>query len=174
MATRSTVLLAALGGSFVLAAAAVAADASARSQPVHVEFQHPERFTDAADRNPADERVRAFHLDRLARYLTERATPLLRAGQRLDIVITEVDRAGPYEPWRRRLDDVRIVRNVYPVRIDLRFRLADGNGMVLKEGERELRDSFFLDRWRPPQDPLRYEKALLDAWLERELGERPA
>ncbi|MGH8667219.1 MAG: DUF3016 domain-containing protein, partial [Burkholderiales bacterium] len=128
----------------------------------------------AAERNPGDDRVRAFHLDRLARYLTERAAPLLRAGQRLSIVITDVDRAGAYEPWRRKLGDVRIVRNVYPVRIDLSFRLEDGNGVVLEQGERKLRDSYFLDRWHNPNDPLRYEKALLDDWLERELGNRPA
>lgn len=145
-----------------------------RSPPVRVEFRDPERFTDAAERNPANDRVRAFYLDRLARYLVERATPLLRAGERLNIVITEVDRAGAYEPWRRGVEDVRIVRNVYPARIELRFRLEDAAGAVLKQGERTLCDSFFLDRSYGPGDSLRYEKALLERWLERELTNAPA
>jgi hypothetical protein len=178
MANRMVSLVAAFAaGSFVLQGAAVAASAQAersKDAAVQVEFQRPEQFTDAAERNPADDQARAFYLERLARYLSERAAPLLRPGQRLNIVITDVDRAGAYEPWRRKLGDVRIVRNVYPVRIDLAFRLEDGNGVVLEQGERKLRDSYFLDRWHTPNDPLRYEKALLDDWLERELGKRPA
>jgi hypothetical protein len=177
MANRAKLFVATLAAvSLVLhgVAPAVGAEGEPSSAPVRVEFQHPEQFTDAAERNSDDDRVRAFHLDRLARYLAERAAPLLRAGQRLSIVITDVDRAGAYEPWRRKLGDVRIVRNVYPVRIDLSFRLEDGNGVLLEQGERKLRDSYFLDRWHSPNDPLRYEKALLDDWLERELGNRPA
>jgi hypothetical protein len=151
-----------------------AAQAASVQAPIQVEFLHPEQFNDAADRNPADAKRRDFYLGQLARYLSERAAPMLRAGQHLNVVISEVNRAGAFEPWRRALDDVRIVRNVYPVRISLRFRLEGENGALLQEGERELRDSFFLDRWHRPNDPLRYEKALLDDWLERELGNRPA
>jgi Protein of unknown function (DUF3016) len=151
-----------------------AAQAASVQAPIQVEFLHPEQFNDAADRNPADAKRRDFYLGQLARYLSERAAPMLRAGQHLNVVISEVNRAGAFEPWRRALDDVRIVRNVYPVRISLRFRLEGENGALLQEGERELRDSYFLDRWQRPNDPLRSEKALLDDWLEREFGNRPA
>lgn len=175
MATRSTPLAAALAGSLLaLITAASVAGGAENHGAVRVEFEHPERFADAADRNPRDDRARDAHLDRIARYLVERAAPLLRPGEDLSIVITEFDRAGEFEPWRRTVDDARIVRNVYPARIDLRFHLEDPTGAVLKEGERELRDSFFLDGRRRPHDPLRYEKALLDDWLERELANRPA
>ena len=177
MANRIVSLAAAFAfGGLVLQGAAFAASAQTErsKDAVQVEFQRPEQFTDAAERNPADDQARTFFLEQLARYLAARAAPLLRPGQRLSIVITDVDRAGAYEPWRRKLGDVRIVRNVYPVRIDLAFRLEDGNGVVLEQGERKLRDSYFLDRWHTPNDPLRYEKALLDDWLERELGKRPA
>jgi hypothetical protein len=82
--------------------------------------------------------------------------------------------AGEYEPWRPRAYGVRIVRDVYPPRIDLRFRLAAADGSLLKEGECKLRDPAFMATallyFR--DDPLRYEKALLDDWLERELSAR--
>jgi hypothetical protein len=42
------------------------------------------------------------------------------------------------------------------------------------ERERALRNSFFLNRWHSPNDAPRYEKALFDDWLEREIGNRPA
>jgi hypothetical protein len=35
-----------------------------------------------------------------------------------------------------------------------------------------VRDSYFLYRWRSANDRLRYEKALLDDWLGRQLGVR--
>ena len=89
-----------------------------------------------------------------------------------------VDMAGSFEPWRARLGDTRIVRDIYPPRIDLRFTLTDGSGFVIRSGERKLRDLTFLTTtlfYR--NDSLRYEKALLDKWLEREfpdLGGTPS
>lgn len=51
----------------------------------------------------------------------------------------------------------------------LRLRLARADGSTIKEGTRTLRDTAFLlhgslDR----QDALRYEKAMIDRWLEAE------
>jgi hypothetical protein len=65
------------------------------------------------------------------------------------------------------------VKDIYPPRIDLSFSLAAGDGKVIKEGERRLRDPAFLAGANQyPDDPLRYEKALIDRWLERELEGR--
>ena len=81
--------------------------------------------------------------------------------------------AGEFEPWRPPLRDARIVKDIYPPRIDLSFRLAADDGKVIKEGARELRDPAFLaGASRYPDDPLRYEKALVDRWLEQELAGR--
>jgi len=61
-------------------------------------------------------------------------------------------------------------RDAYPPRIDLTFRLTAADGSLLKEGERKLREPVFaLTGSAYRDDPLRYEKALLDTWLEREL-----
>jgi hypothetical protein len=71
---------------------------------------------------------------------------------------------------RRHLGDVRIVRDVCPPRIDLRFRLTGADGVMVKDGERKLRDmAFLMSTVSYRDDPLRYEKALIDTWLEREL-----
>lgn len=136
---------------------------------VQIEYVHPEKFADAG-RYWGGDRARETNLAELARHIERRATALLSEGQRLAVSISDVDFAGGYEPWRRGLGDVRVVRDVYPPRIDLRFRLASADGSVLKEGERRLRNlAFGVSGAMYRDDPLRYEKALLEDWLEREL-----
>jgi len=79
--------------------------------------------------------------------------------------------AGDFEPWRGpRWDDVRVVKEIYPPRIQLTFRLTDAAGNVLKEGKRDLKDLAFLMKINMSfrDDPVRHENALLDDWLRDE------
>lgn len=146
-------------------------EANARVQVV---FVQPDRFRDVGDRYSGGGSARDSYLKDLDRYLQSRAARLMPEGQRLVVSITDIDMAGGFEPWRGRLGDTRIVRDVYPSRIDLTFALTRGDGSVLKQGERKLRDPALPGRpGLSPNDPLRYEKALLDDWLERELS-RPS
>lgn len=123
-----------------------------------------------APREP--EKVRRAWLDALALHLAERAAPRLREGQRLEVQITDVQRAGGFEPGRGpEASAVRTVRDIYPPRIDLRFKLFGADGRVLREGTRALRDSGFLMHPGPhSSDPLQHEKALLDDWIAKEFA----
>ena len=68
------------------------------------------------------------------------------------------------------MDDVRIVKDIYPPRIDLQFRVRDAKGNVIKEGERKLRDlSFMMNLRLNNHDPLRYEKTLIDDWMRKDV-----
>jgi hypothetical protein len=95
---------------------------------------------------------------------------LLAPGQQLKITVTDVDLAGEFEPWRGgSMADVRIVKDIYPPDIKLAFQLTGADGTVLAQGDRHLRDMGFMmtlsiDR----NDPLRFEKELLDNWLRSE------
>jgi hypothetical protein len=62
------------------------------------------------------------------------------------------------------------VKDIYPPRISLVFRLTDAEGNVVKEGRRELRDLSFMMKITMAfrDDPVRHEKALLDDWLRDE------
>jgi hypothetical protein len=142
--------------------------------PVQVQYLHAEDFADVGNHRFSDERLRAAYLEQLQVHLVRQAAALLGAGERLSVSITELDMAGEFESWRPPPSgDTRVVKDVYPPRIDLSFRLAAGDGKVVKEGERLLRDPAFLQRAnRHPDDPLRYEKALIDRWLEQELKAR--
>jgi len=86
------------------------------------------------------------------------------------------DMAGDIESWRGPgRCDVRVMKDTYPPRIDLTFRLLDGDGKELRAGSRKLRDSNYLVNAGPSSitDHLRYEKALLGDLLRHELGRGP-
>src|SRR5262245_18645057 len=132
---------------------------------VEVGFVHPEKFTDAG-RYWGGEKSREANLAELARHIEQRAERLLPQGQKLSVSITDLDLAGAYEPWRRGVGDVRVVRNVYPPRIDLDFRITAADGSVVKQGARNLRElAFGNGNVVYPDDRLRHEKALIDDWL---------
>lgn len=80
--------------------------------------------------------------------------------------------AGDFEPWRgQSLTNVRVVKDQYPPRIDLSFKISDAKGKILYEGSRELKNlSFMRDTAINRQNPLRHEKRLLDDWLRRDVG----
>ena len=136
-------------------------------------FAHPEKFTDlrlsCVSRDPD---ARSLMVD-LEAFLTATAAPLVPAGQRLLITVTNVDMAGDIESWRGPgRCDVRIMKDTYPPRIDLAFRLLDAEGKEIRAASRRLRDSNYLVNAGPASstDHLRYEKALLGEWVRRELG----
>jgi hypothetical protein len=165
------VLVLALG----VAGAVRALDAVKGPATVEVIFYEPEKFTDVRDGYMGSDKGREATLDTLKDYLTGRAVRGLTAGQKLAITVTDVDLAGDFEPWRgSQWGDVRIVKDIYPPRLTLVFRLTDADGTVLKEGKRDLRDLAFMIKMTMGfrDDPLRHEKALLDDWLGADF--RPA
>ena len=171
--TASSALLAALLAVAALAGApAIAATTSATAPAnVSVTYDHPEQFTETRKlRGLAPQLDNDDYLKVLKTWLEKRAGKMLPPGERLDIVVTDIDRAGNFEPWRRgTLREVRIIKDVYPPRIDLRFRLLDANGKVIREGTRKLRDPGFMSDSinTSANDSLRYEKSLLDRWLRK-------
>ncbi len=162
-------LLAALG---LAAVAVVSAFDPAKGLPrTEVVFFEPEKFTDVRDSSFGDsEKARDATLGELRTYLIKQANRLLAPGQQLKITVTDVDLAGEFEPWRgSQWNDVRIVKDIYPPDIKLAFQLTDAEGQVLKQGDRNLRDLGFMMKLSIDRnDPLRYEKSLLDDWLREE------
>ena len=155
-----------------LALVSVIARAATPPDNVNVRYKDPQHFTEAKRSFGVHLIDADAYLKPLKTYIAQRASRILAPGQRLDIEVTDVVRAGQYEPWRGPdFNDVRIIKDIYPPRIDLNFTLYGADGKVLREGSRKLRDAAFLSRGSPvDQDSLRYEKSLIDLWLRRGAG----
>ena len=152
----------------VLAFGAAAANKTiARAE---VNFFEPKKFTDVKDSSMGDYE-RTTYLDQIRDHLLEQAKYHVPEGHMLAVTITDIDMAGDFEPWRGpRFDDIRIVKDIYPPRIALSFQLKNAEGVVVKEGKRELRDLAFLMKITMAfrDDSVRHEKGLLDDWLRAE------
>ncbi|MES1194710.1 MAG: DUF3016 domain-containing protein [Opitutus sp.] len=169
--TRCALLLGLSAGGALFAAATKPAS------PVTVVFAHPEKFTDVRD-NESDfenELGRERYLPLFQEFLQQQGASRLAPGQLLTITFSDIDLAGDFEPWRgMQFSDIRIVKDIYFPRLTFTFKLTDANGQVLKEGERKLQDLGYQMRLTRGfrDDPLRYEKDMLDDWLRDEF--RPA
>jgi hypothetical protein len=135
-----------------------------------VNFFEPRKFTDVKDSSMGDYE-RTTYLDQIRDHLLEQAKYYVPENHTLVVTFTDIDMAGDFEPWRGpRFDDIRIVKDIYPPRLVLTFQLRDGEGQVVKEGRRELRDLAFLMKITMAfrDDSVRHEKGLIDDWLRAE------
>lgn len=156
--------------------AAIAARQDKPVGTVDVTFVAPENYTDVKDDYMDTEKGRDAILDQLKTHLVTTGARYLKADERLEIKVTEVDLAGDFEPWRGpRLQDVRIVKDLYPPRVNLEFRLLGADGKVISEGKRDLRNLGYLMTSSPfpTSDPLRHDKEMLTNWLRQEF-KRPS
>lgn len=144
---------------------------------VAVAWADPAGFTEIRNSSNRFDASRGSWLTDLAKYLRQRAEAVLPPGERLQLTIVDIDRAGDYEPWRGlAMQDTRIVRDIYPPRMTVQFQLFDANGKLIEQGERKLTDPAFLLGSSPinDSDPLRYEKRMIDSWVRREFSDRTA
>jgi len=167
----SRILVSALLG-LTAAGMAGAADTAAKTADARadVTFVQPEKFTDVRDGYTASEVGRNGILDQLRDYIVSRAKYYLPEGQKLSISFTDIDLAGDFEPWRGSQSmDIRVVKDIYPPKMDFDFKLTDATGKVLKEGKRQLRDLVFMSKLTlNTNDGLHFDKALLDDWFRNE------
>ena len=167
MKTTRLLIVTALG---LLPAFAMQAAERRTIASANVEFFEPLKFTDVRDSYLGDY-DRTTYLQQLRDHLLDKAKLYVPAGHMLNVTFTDVDMAGDFEPWRGPAwTDIRVVKDIYPPRLNLAFRLVDAEGRVVKEGKRELRDLAFMMKITMGfrDDPVRHEKALLDDWLRTE------
>lgn len=140
--------------------------------PVRVQWTDPAQFTEIRKSTNRFDAERGNWVQQLGQYVQTAAGKQLQPGQTLDVTLTDIKRAGDYEPWHGpRASDVRIMRDIYPPRISLTFTLKDAQGTVVSQGERTLVDTGYLHNigLQSDTDPLRYEKKLLDDWIQRDV-----
>ncbi|ADV28495.1 hypothetical protein Psesu_2667 [Pseudoxanthomonas suwonensis 11-1] len=139
--------------------------------PVTVTWTDPAGFSDLRYSGNRWEAEKGDWVAELARHLQKSAAKRLPEGARMEVTITDIQRAGRYEPWHGAdRDHVRILRDNYPPMIELQFKLTSADGQVLAEGQRKLRDTAYLQRSSGlDSDNLRHEKRMIDDWVRKEL-----
>jgi len=138
---------------------------------VAVSWTDPSEFTELRFSGNRWEANRGNWVFELASAVRKSVAKQLPEGERMEIEITDIDRAGRYEPMLgARMDSVRIMRNIDSPSMRLTFRRYDANGQLVDEGERKLRDMMYLNNVNmlSNTDPLRYEKRMIDDWARRE------
>jgi len=159
--------------SFAAIGSVIAADAVHKAgRQIEVTFASPEKYTDVRDGYTPTDVGRQGILDQIRDYMKVQGQNYVPAGQTLSVTFTDIDLAGDFEPWRGGTNnmDIRVIKDVYPPRIDLTFRLTGPDGAVIKEGKRQLRNlAFMADYAINPRDTLRYEKKLLEDWFKNDI-----
>jgi hypothetical protein len=147
---------------------ATAANAASR---IEVTFDHPENFTDVKDRALPTDKGRDNILSNIRSYIVEHADRILPEGDSLRMTFTDVDLAGDFEPQRgAQFDDVRIVKSIYPPAFKFTYSVTDASGRVVKEATENIRDMTFDTRLSINRDdPLHYEKDMLNDWMHSNL-----
>lgn len=110
----------------------------------------------------------------LADEVRKQGERFLPPGEQLEVTFDDIKLAGEYEPWRGpTLDEVRILKDIYPPRAEISYRLLGADGRVLREGTAKLADTSYLQRAViNTTDPLRYDKRMLSDWMRREFKQK--
>ncbi|MDB6170513.1 MAG: hypothetical protein JWM88_3377 [Verrucomicrobia bacterium] len=161
--------LTAFAGFAAIATVFAADKATKTNEKTEVVFSHPEKFADVRDSYNSDAGRDAL-LSQLEDYIKERGRSYVPDGDKLVVTVTDIDLAGDFEPWRGpQLTDVRIVKDIYPPKVDLEYKLVGPDGVPVKTGKRQLRDLAFMMKISITRDDsLRFEKALIDDWFRSE------
>lgn len=157
------ILLRRLGlASLTLVAVAAQAD-------VTVNFVNPEKFSDIRDKDGFQQPA---VLKDIEAHLVAEAQKVL-PGRNVRFDVTDVDLAGEIEPVGRRAQWLRVMRSVTSPAMTLKYEVRDGD-KVVAQGEAKLRDMDYQNGFNTfsDSDPLRYEKRMIDRWMERELSPR--
>jgi hypothetical protein len=77
--------------------------------------------------------------------------------------VTDVDLAG-----EARTSDVRIIRDLFPPRVEFSYKLLDAGNNVMGEGKENIRNLSFLTNssLRHRHEAFGYEKQLLEDWFK--------
>lgn len=143
---------------------------------VSVRFEPEKEYTDLALSGASTPTVQEELLKLLEQHFKQLGKQYLSEDDRLEIVVKDIDMAGAFEPWRTpNMTNTRFIRDIYFPKVVLHFRWLDQTGKLKSEERETVSDLNYLmmlnSRRYNSNDPLRYEKAMLDRWFEKRFGD---
>lgn len=133
---------------------------------VKITWQDPDSFRDVKASGPDQSRFKKQTFDVLTRSLAKEAQTVLKPGQTLSLVVTDLDLAGDVRPsFGKAISDIRLVKEIYTPKISFRYKVSD-EGRTVLSGEERLSDISFMRKIRGRKDkPYAYESRLLVDWM---------
>jgi len=137
---------------------------------VSVTFKDPEHFTDA--RSSFNSSTDDYYLDQISAQFKKVSSKYLKDGEKLEITVTDVDLAGDFVPRGGGTNDMRIIKDIYRPRMALSYKITGADGKVVKQGDSTPVDQYFMNNINTidRNEPLFYDKALIDTWARDTLG----
>jgi hypothetical protein len=167
-------LLAAATALIAVVAAAAFAAPSEPPQRIQVIWAPIEQLSETRNNAPNRGWLRPDEwMQSLGDRLRKTADRILPAGQQLRVHVDDISLAGRFEPVHRPgQQDMRVMKEGYWPWMNLHFVLLAADGTTIREGDAKLGDGSYLRRAvaADPNDPLRYDKRMIDEWLRREFG----
>ncbi|ADN74701.1 conserved hypothetical protein [Ferrimonas balearica DSM 9799] len=139
---------------------------------VTVIWQEPDNYRDVKTGSGVQSRYQNHVFATLGKHMQKKIEPLLAEGETATFTVTDLDLAGDVRPsFGATPNDIRIVKSVYPPRIEFSYEVKGADGSVKVSGEEKLADLGFDTRsvTRYRNDALRYEMQMLDDWISRTL-----
>lgn len=159
----------------LLGAASFAA-LTAQAASVDVQWQDPREYRDIEAVNMSQQRFEQRVIRELTRQFEETAARLLPASQTLQVNVHDVDLAGDIEYFFHTdpsLQEMRVIRDLYFPRLDFSYELRGEDGGVIASGEAEAEDrTFYYMAEYMRDDPLYFEKRLIEKWFYRAFPEQ--
>jgi hypothetical protein len=140
---------------------------------VDIDFGSPSGYTDIEIDGFSGEREQAVILDLIRVEFEENASKYLPNGYTLRIQVRDIDLAGYHEPLYSGYDDIRIMRSVYPPRLEFSYTVLDDEQIIIEQGDPSLIDLNYLWKMALPSqrnDTAFYVKSLLKDWARHDLG----
>ncbi|MBK1876822.1 DUF3016 domain-containing protein [Pelagicoccus mobilis] len=147
-----------------IAALSIALSANAA---VSVNFENPDNFSDISLDSIDSKKDQQIVLKDLEKYMTRKLDKKIGDQYIASVNVTDVDLAGEIEPWRSRLQDVRIVKSIYPASIAFEYQILDLDGNVVAQGEENLRDRNVMTSITHNFEDYPYVKDLYDTWVRK-------
>ena len=168
----------AVSATALIAAVAVAAFAAPSEPParVQVTWAPVEQLSETRNNPPNRGWLRPDEwMQSLGDRLRKTADRILPPEQQLQVHVDDISLAGRFEPVHRPgQQDTRVMREVYSPWMNLHFTLLAADGTTIREGDAKLGEPSYLRRAvaSDPNDPLRYDKRMIDDWLRKEFGSK--
>lgn len=149
---------------------AFATQLSQAQSSVEIIFIHPENYTDT----DLPEQSVETTLKEFERHIKFTGAKYLHKDAHLKIEVLDIDLAGEKNWWLTPSHDARILRDVTWPNVKLRYRLEAPDAQTARN-EESISQVDYLTHFNryAADDPLRYEKNMLDDWFAARFATRP-